>query len=317
MAEDFYNDDFYYGYGSGESDQYGGTPDYAPGYEDISYAPYEQSWGLESPAFESFSDSPFGGDGDLFGAYYDYYLGLGLDPMQALSYAAEDASSGSIQSFTEEAAPLPDISWPLYGLPYVPNYDYGQYSPYIPVFSDLPTPAPPLQTSPAIQQPNLPTACPGGYYHPYPIGHPDQNKCVPFPPQATPAPPQQSSSSGGSQAPKPPQQQCPKGYYRDPATGQCKPIPQGQPQSCPSGYYRAPTGQCLPIPKCTTPGTVFDQARGICVPQGQAVAPLSEGLFDGLSKLPWWIWLALGGLLLLSRDDGDGKKTTVTYRRAR
>jgi hypothetical protein len=75
----------------------------------------------------------------------------------------------------------------------------------------------------------------------------------------------------------------------------------------------------LLIPKCATPGTVFDQARGLCVPKGQAISPLPEGvegLFDELSKLPWWVWLALGGLLLLNRDE-DGKKTTVTYRRAR
>jgi hypothetical protein len=63
---------------------------------------------------------------------------------------------------------------------------------------------------------------------------------------------------------------------------------------------------------------VFDQARGICVPQGQAVSPLPSEATDMLSDLeniPWSVWLALGGLFLLSRDDG-GKKTTVTYRKA-
>src|SRR6266508_2700023 len=90
-------------------------------------------------------------------------------------------------------------------------------------------------------------------------------------------------------------------------------------QQCPQGYYRTSTGQCLPIPKCTTPGTVFDQARGTCVPKGQAVSPLpgeAEDFFANLKNIPWWVWLALGGAFLLSRDDG-GKKTTVTYRRAR
>lgn len=287
MAEDFYND-FYYGYGAGES-EYGGPIDYAPGYEEIPYAPYEQSWELEP--FIPFAD---------------------IIPTSELGYADYE-QSWPLEPFTPEPLSLPDI-WPTYGLPYFSNYDQWQSPPYVPVFSDLPTPRPPVgQTA---QQPNLPPACPGGYYHPYPIGHPDQNKCVPFPPLPTPAPPQQSGqqSGGGSQAPKP-QQQCPQGQYRDPATGQCKPIPQGQPQQCPTGYYRAPNGQCLPIPKCTTAGTVFDQARGICVPQGQAVLPLPEGLFDELSKLPWWIWLALGGLLLLGKDD-DGRTTTVRYRRA-
>jgi len=266
-------------------------------------------------------------DGDLFGAYYDYYMGMGLDPSQAASYAAEDATAGSIEIPTYEQAPLPDISLPSYGLPYIPNYDYWQSPPYIPVFSDLPTPQPPvgsLPQSPATQQPNLPPACPGGYYHPYPIGHPQQNECRPFPPAPTPAPappqqrPQQPSSGGGAQAPRPPQQQCPTGQYRDQATGQCKPIPQGQPQQCPTGYYRAPSGQCMPIPRCTTLGTTFDLSRGICVPQGQAVLPApseADDLLANLKKLPWWIWLALGGFLLLGRDE-DGRTTTVRYRRA-
>jgi hypothetical protein len=103
-------------------------------------------------------------------------------------------------------------------------------------------------------------------------------------------------------------------------TKQCKPIPQGQPQSCPSGYYRASNGQCFPIPKCTTPGTVFDAARGICVPRAQAISPVSESgelgdLWANLKGLPWWLWLALAGAFLLSRDS-DGKTTTVRYKRS-
>ncbi len=269
------------------------------------------------------------GGSDLVGAFFDYYSGQGYDDYTALQLAVQDAAGGSILTETSEQGPLPDLpEGQFFPLPYV---DYWQSPFYTPTFPDLPAPPPPstpLPLSPASSQPNLPPACAAGTYHPYPIGHPQQNVCVPFPgPQSqAPKPPSATSGTTGSTS-KPPapqqkppvQQQCPQGYYRDPATGQCKPIPQGQPQQCPSGYYRASNGQCFPIPRCTTPGTVFDQATGLCVPRGQAIAPLPEGiegLFDELKNLPWWLWLALAGLLLLSKDD-DGKKTTVAYRRGR
>lgn len=287
------------------------------------------------------------GDTDLFGAYTDYYLESGLDLTTAMELAAQDVAAGSIETVTSERGLLPDTPFPFYELPYIPD---AFLTPYTPIFPDLPEPLPPiitplipLTTQPPPQTPlpqtpipgpqpiapGLPPACPTGQYHPYPIGHPQQNACVPFPPaqvSKSPAPiPAGASGGGGASQPKSPvqqkpQQPCPPNQYRDPATGQCKPIPSGQPQSCPTGYFRASNGQCLPIPKCTTPGTVFDQATGLCVPKDQAISPLPEGvegLFDELSKLPWWIWLALGGLILLSRDGDGGKKTTVTYRRAK
>lgn len=303
--------DFTYGYGAGGDEYavdyasvYGGTPDYAPGYEP--------------------------GGSDLFNTYLDYYLNAGLDPITAQAWAAEDAQGPAFQLEGEGQAPaptFPDFTFPFYELPYIPEPFLTPYTPTFPEYGLPPPPDESLPPSPVTQQPNLPPACPGGQYHPYPIGHPQQNICIPFPVSQTPSPTQQPKSgqppSPIQQAPKPPaqqqQQKCPTGQYRDPVTGQCKPIPQGQPQACPTGYYRASNGQCLPIPKCTTPGTVFDQARGLCVPAGQAISPLPEGvegLFDELKKLPWWIWLALGGLILLSRDGEGGRKTTVTYRRA-
>lgn len=313
--------DFNIGMGAG-GDEYS----YGPG---IDIAPIDQT-----------------GSSDLFGAYTDYFLESGFDLTTAMELAAQEASAPSFQLEGEGQLPLPDVSFPFYELPYIPD---AFLTPYTPIFPDLPEPLPPIVTPvipftvPAPPQtplpttpttgpqpiaPGLPPACPTGQYHPYPIGHPDQNKCVPFPPAQTGSKPQQQkpaassggASSGGAQQKPQQQQQCPKGYYRDPATGQCKPIPQGQPQSCPTGYFRASTGQCLPIPKCTTPGTVFDQATGLCVPKDQAISPLPEGvegLFDELKNLPWWVWLALGGLILLSRDGDGGKKTTVTYRRAK
>lgn len=309
---DFGDSDFYYGYGFDTGAEYGDSG-YQPG-------------------------------GDLYGAYVDYYTEAGFDLTTAMELAAQDAAAGSVEIATSERGLLPDTLGPetYYGLPYIPD---PFLTPYTPIFPDLPAPLPPIvtpiipftypvppqtplpqtpTTGPTPIAPGLPPACPTGQYHPYPIGHPDQNKCVPFPPPQTGSKPgtQQSpqakastgGSSGGTQQPK-----CPTGYFLDPATKQCKPIPQGQPQSCPSGYYRASSGQCLPAPKCTTPGTAFDQARGLCVPRGQAISPLPEGfegLFGELSKLPWWVWAALGGLLLLGGKDDERKKVTVQHRRA-
>jgi hypothetical protein len=301
------------------------------GFQEIPYAPYEPM--PLNPYEPSLPDLPF-------------YPGISREDL-AFAWEERFAEPIGFESYNRdyfgqyEVIPeLPDLPETYFPLPYVP-YDYGQLPPYIPpIIEPTPPPPPPLPPSPASSQPNLPPACPGGQYHPYPIGHPQQNACVPFPVSTTPAPQQQprpsggASSGGSTSAPKPPSQQqqqpkpapppCPPGYYRDPATGQCRQIPQGQPQQCPIGYYRAPSGQCLPIPRCTTPGTVFDAARGICVPQGQAVSPVSPSgagelgdLFGDLKKLPWWVWLAAGGLLLLGKDDDGGKKTTVTYRRAR
>jgi len=324
-----------YGYGGGGGDfnlsmGAGGDSfavDYASMYAPIDYAPYEPQWGLEPPTFEPLPQSPLP---DL-----PFFPGISQEDL-AFAWEERFAEQGGFETFDKdyfgkyEVVPdtLPvapyEQSWPIeepryFELPFVP---YVQSWPIEePKYFELPPP-PPKTT------PKLPPACAGGTYHPYPIGHPDQNKCVPFPPaqlgsspQAQPKP--AAPSGGGSSTSKPPaqqQQKCPTGYFLDPTTKQCRPIPQEQPQSCPTGYYRASSGQCLPIPKCTTTGTVFDQAIGLCVPRGQAISPLPEGvegLFDELSKLPWWIWLALGGLLLLSRDGEDGKKTTVTYRRAR
>lgn len=287
----------FYGFDFGTGAEYGGSG-YTPGggNEPIPYAPYEQSWEIEEfvPLAEIISTSEPG--------YAPYEQSWQIEEPQYF--------------------PLP-----------VPPIDYAPYQQLWPIEEPqyFPLPVPPLLPAPATQQPNLPPACLGGQYHPYPIGHPQQNICIPFPPaqvskSPAPVPGTTAPSGGGTSTSKPPAQQqkppqqpkCPTGYFPDPATGQCKPIPQGQPQSCATGYYRASNGQCLPIPKCTTPGTVFDQARGLCVPQGQAISPLPEGvegLFDELSNLPWWIWLALGGLILLNRDE-DGKRATVTYRRA-
>lgn len=322
---------------------YGGGYDYSSDYVDygsispdyIDYASYDPN----APGSQLTEPSYDTSGGNLFEDYLDYYIELGYDPLTAADFAAQDASEGSITIPTLEQGVIPtspyDQSYPLnqpqyFPLPVTPYQPPVDYAPYNPVDLTPPTPEP-LPQAPAA---NLPPACPGGQYHPYPIGHPQQNVCVAFP-----APPQQQTStsssggsSGGSSAPKAPTPQpqqlppCPTGQKRDPWTLQCVPQAPAQ-QACPTGTYREFfTQQCLPIPtqKCATPGTVFDQATGRCVPIAQAVSPLPgttpsefDNLFADLSKLPWWLWLALalGGYLILSRDS-DGRTTTVRYRRA-
>lgn len=310
----------------------------------------------QGPVDQGFSQP----SGNVFDAYLDYYIGLGYDPLDAAQLAADEASGMTISQETREKQPLPDLpEGEYFALPYI-GFDPWASDPYRPTFPDLPPPLPPIinpiiplvtQPPPRIpmppqnpygavpKAPGLPPACPGGQYHPFPIGHPEQNKCVPFPPpqvSRSPGPvPGGGASRGGSSGGSQQQQQlppCPTGYTRDPITRQCKPQAQAQAQQCPSGYWMNPaTRRCEPIPKCTSPGTVFDARSNRCVPYRQALNPLPgsegpgtppvetpeeiQGALGDLLGLPWWLWLAAGGLLLLSRDGDEGKKTTVTYRR--
>jgi len=276
---------------------------------------------------------------DLFGAFFDYYSAQGYDDYTAMSMAADAASAGSIVTETSEQGPLPDVQY--FPLPYPGPYDYWQSPPYIPEFPEGPAPPPPLPPSPASSQPNLPPACAAGTYHPYPIGHPQQNICVPFPPATTQAPKPPSATATGTgagttpkpPAPKPPSQQaCPQGYYRAPSgqclpiprcttpgtvydktTGRCVPVAQASAPACPPGeWFNVQTQKCEPIPACASAGTVFDVNRGVCVaPQDLS----GEDIFGGLKNIPWWVWLAAGAVFLLSKDDG-GRTTTVRHRRA-
>lgn len=321
-------DDFNYDYGAG------GPIDYAPGFEPIPYAPYEPI-PLEPPTFEPFPQSSF--SEDLYFENLDYYLGQRYDDFTADQLAQQAATAGipppiEIGSEPMLLAPstpvLPEIAWP-YSTPLIPfNYGLWQTPPYVPTFPEPPAPPPPVTPT---TTPKLPGYCPQGQYHPYPIGHPQQDVCVPFP---APTPtqqqqqraPSQQPAQAPAQAPRPSQQQrqqqqqqqqpCPTGYKRDPWTQRCVPItPQRQQQQ--------------PTTRCATPGTVFDQATGRCVPVAQARRPLPgseapgtelpEGvgdLFSELKNLPWWLWLALAGLLLFGSQGEERKRVTVQHRRA-
>lgn len=329
--------DFVYGYGAG-GDSFvidpgfgmdAGEPiDYAPGFEEIPYAPYEQSWELEPfvPIAETIATSEPG-----LIPYVPYEQSWEIEPFVP--------DIGLIETIpTSEPGLIPYAPyqqlWPIEG----PRYFELPLPPvlesYVPLVSP---PIPPQVTQPPTvpgsgqipKAPGLPPACPPGYYHKYPIGDPRQNQCDPFPPAQVskspvpiPAGAQSGSKPPAQQQPRPGQQQqaCPTGYCNHPQTGQCLPIPQG--------YFRHPTTQVC-SPRCTTPGTVYDQVRGQCVPVAQAVNPLSgseapgtqlpselTGLFGDLKNIPWWLWIAgLGALLLLGKDD-DGRKTTVVHKRS-
>ena len=345
-----------YGYYSDQlnfDDLYGGG--YSPS---INYAPYEPM-PIDDFSLPTFPTDPWYVDPGYSPTqpqsdWQSYYQSLDYDPVEVAAI---------IQTREPENLPIVGDYWNVPYQSYLPTFETPPYTPYEP---PAPEP-PPLPPSPASQQPNLPPACKTGEYHPFPLGHQRQNECVPFPsaqtqtpskpkPQTSPGSGSSGGSSGGSKPPA--QQQCSSGQCKHPMTGQCIPIPQGysrHPQTqvctpatqaqtgCPTGYCRHPqTGQwiatpagyyCNPqnqvcTPRCTTPGTVFDQAKGRCVPRAQATSPIPgsqpegeelpegvEDLFDQLGKLPWWVWAALAGVVVLnSKDDTGSPARRRSYR---
>lgn len=311
--------DFQYGYGAG-GDEF--AVDYASYYGnggggEIPYAEYTPM-DLTPPQFESMPG------GDLFGTYFDYYSGQGYDDYTAMQMAAESAGEGSIQISTyEQMAPevLPELAQ-YFGLPYNPNYyDPWQSPPYIPEFDYYPLPPPPEKLGPCATPDGLPGYCPQGLYHPTW----DPCACVPFPPSQGPSPqPTTPRPSGPTPSPTP--------LPSAPKPAPPKPPLPLQGATCVPKYgewYNPSTGRCEPLPKCPT-GYVFDPFRGGCVrsiaqvsplpragqPSGAAPGPgVETDIMAELKKIPWWVWLALGGLFLLNTGDNGGKKTTVTYRR--
>jgi len=327
--------DFNYGYGAGTGGDLGPVAD-------------SVNWGnlgidvgggyIYDPVADQFIDTgleqPTGGS-DLYGAYLDYYMNQGYDFYEASAMASQEAAQGSILTPTlEQGAPpvLPDLPV-YYPLPYVDNWDPYQTPPYIPTFPDLPPPPPPAQ--PATQKlgpcntvNGLPGYCAAGTYHPAN----DPCSCVPFPAATTNAPkPPTGTSSAPPPAPKPStppkpptQPSCPPGQARNPATGQCQ-TPMPTPR-CPTGYTYNPTYQrCLAASgqtACPT-GYVWDARISRCVAQlgmpnllpgpGDFIQPGLDSTLGDLANLPWWLWAALGGLLLL--NTGGSKTTTVRYRR--
>lgn len=152
---------------------------------------------------------------------------------------------------------------------------------------------------------HLPPYCPGDTYHPYPIGHPQQDLCVPFPgwenghPQGTPKPP--ASAAGGLQIPR-----CPTGQAPYPLTLKCVPI------QCPTGTRRNPlSGFCLKtsqqgaLPQCPDSRQIYDLRTRRCLLPGSAEAAASEAADEkeSLGDSGDWLWLLLivGGVLMVSQ----------------
>lgn len=307
MGEFDFSEDYYGGYlaESGIGDSYGGggwggfdfsSDIYGGGGNYGGYGYYDGGYYSDQLNF----DDLYGGGSSSGGydPYLDYlndYIAQGYDAFTAADLAAQDTQYHFEDVTIEREAPpvlppmMPSDWWNIPYQSYLPSFESPPYTPYEP---PAPEP-PPLPPSPATQ-PGLPPACAPGTYHPYPIGHPQQNICVPFPSTQQQAPRPQAQSSGGSpQQSRPPQTQtsqpCGSGSCKHPQTGQCIPIPAGymrdaatqicrpqtQPQACPSGTYRdSSTGQCRPAPQCSTPGTVFDARVGRCVPYAQAQQPI-------------------------------------------
>lgn len=132
---------------------------------------------------------------------------------------------------------------------------------------------------------HLPPACYGPTYHPFPLGHPQQDLCVPYPPG-------QSAGGQGSQ-----QQQRP-GSQGSGSGRRARP-----------GYWVNPqTGLEEPIPQCPEPGLVFDPQTGQCVPPSQLTPSGSDGF-------PWWILLALAGVYVVSQSGDEPRYASRRVRR--
>lgn len=135
----------------------------------------------------------------------------------------------------------------------------------------------------------LPPYCPVGTYHPYPLGHPQQDVCEPFPPPDRDAEPrrQRQSQTGASR-------QRQRGGSR-------------------SGTWVNPqTGQVEQLPQCSTPGTVFNPETGQCEP-GSAGSSLFDSFGD---SFPWWLLLLLAGVLVAT-SGGDDEPADRDRRRRR
>lgn len=338
--------DFNYGYGVGTESDLGPVADQA-----LMIDPYTGlidvggGYGYD-PVADQFYDI---GQDQGFGTsqewqqIYDDWRAFGVDPDTAAQLADTDyqalRESQGVISISQSASELPkppDLpDYAYYPLPY--NYNPWESPPYIPNFDQGPIPPPPLPPSPASAQPNLPPACAAGTYHPYPIGHPQQNICVPFPAATTNAPKPPTGTATGQPSSKPPAtkpptqpQACPPGYTRDVKTGQCKPPAQPNGQPCPPGqYYSMRVRRCVPIPKCAT-GFIFDPVIEACVRLSANVSPLPVGggtgggfgdIGDSISELlkntPWWLWGVVLAAIALSGNSGEQRKrVTVQHRRA-
>lgn len=263
-----------------------------PPIEEISFGEFDFG-PLVPPTLEPLPESPGLSSEELFFDYLDFYFQSGYDADTAIALAEQEAAAGSILIPTSEQAPLPEPLSPM--LPFVPFEPIPEEFfglPYVP-FEEPSIPPPPAKLGPCDTPTGLPGPCASGTYHPIA----DPCACVPFPPAPTqPTQTQQPKPPTPTTAPKPPtpkpptqQQACPATHCKHPQTGQCMLIP--------VGYQRHPQTQ-------------------VCTPTAQQASPSTTNALDELKKVPWWVWAAGAGLLLLSQSGGGDRTTTVRYRRS-
>lgn len=136
---------------------------------------------------------------------------------------------------------------------------------------------------------SLPGYCPVGTYHPYPIGHPQQDLCAPFPEWMT-------GSARTTQQRQSPQ----TSGATQPARTSARPL------GIPPGYWLNPaTGMIEPIPACPA-GLVFDEFVGRCVAPGELTGGDASGSKD--NSLLWLLLIAAGVLVVSDRGSGGGKR---------
>ena len=329
LAIDDYYDYGDFGGGGGGGYDYGGYSDflYDPGYYDYGYdASYDPGFGYDIPT-----------------GYPGY------DPYAPAPPAPPDITTPDV-TVPPDYYQLPDLGWPTYGPqeefgavppgqeftfpmetepgnPTLPDITTPPSIPYTPPLPDFTFPAPLIDFGPAPSAPmtygsNLPGYCPTGYYHPIN----DPYSCVPFPPATTQQQQQAAAAPKPPQQPPPSSQQgCPSGQYQSRRYQRCMPIPncaQLYPGSvfnptteacvagggCPVGYWSNPaTRRCELIPQCPQVGYTFNTLNGVCGPN-----PSGASFFD---EIPWWLWLGLLAILVLSGGNGD-HATTIRHRRA-
>lgn len=171
-----------------------------------------------------------------------------------------------------------------------------------PTWYPWPTVGPAIQELPPPRAP-LPGTCPTGQYHPYPIGHPQQNVCAPL-----------SNDPSQRQRQQQQEQQRRQGAQRPGA------ITSSLPQRCRAGQWMNPQSRrCEAIPRCPA-NQVFSPQAGRCISSAEAARLTQQrqgqgqGLTDLLAKMPFSMWLVLflllGGVLLAGKGGGDRKPRT-------
>jgi len=146
------------------------------------------------------------------------------------------------------------------------------------------------QYGPAGTGQGLPKPCYGPTYHPYPIGHPQQDLCVPYPENAPSAKKQVNAEKKAQQAALSAAKKAQQAADRA-----CPKDPQGRPV-----WHNPTTNKCELVPPCTTPGTKFDSTTKRCLTAAQA-----KELYGDNNWL-LWLLIAAGALVIINSGGGSG-----------